>query len=106
VQLAFFLFQSRLPMEKRMPGAIESPRLVYVTIAFVIVTGLAFARFIMLFPVIGLASGLVLGYLLAPRYEVDDDAPGGYRDRATLRRRWWVVVGTLLLIGFGLMFVP
>jgi membrane associated rhomboid family serine protease len=54
---------------------------------------------------ISLTTGLVLGYLLAPRYEVDSDAPGGYRDTATLRRRWWVVAGTLVLIVAGLMVV-
>lgn len=46
----------------------------------------------------GLVSGFILGYLLAPRYEPARGAPGGYRDAASLARRWWVVLATILVI--------
>lgn len=50
----------------------------------------------------GLVSGFALGYLLAPRFEqtgVRGATP--YRDMATLSQRWWVVLGTAILIVAG-----
>lgn len=47
----------------------------------------------------GLISGFGLGYLLAPRFERAGGS--GYRDMATLGRRWWVVVGTAILVIAG-----
>jgi membrane associated rhomboid family serine protease len=51
---------------------------------------------------VGFVVGLVLGYLLAPRLVADEDAPDGWRDMATLRRRWWVVVGTVAVLAAAL----
>lgn len=48
----------------------------------------------------GLVAGFVLGYLLAPRYKpaVSPTGQSGVIDEASLRRRWYVVAGALLLL--------
>ncbi len=51
----------------------------------------------------GLLSGVVLGWLLAPQYQVQVDEQGHPRvaDRISLRSRWWVVALTLVLLLAG-----
>jgi membrane associated rhomboid family serine protease len=106
--LALLSAGRRMPGRTATIGNAISRRFLILIAGFIIAMSLAIGiDYVNIWPVraIGLTTGFVLGYLLAPRYEVDDDAPGGYRDRATLRRRWWVVAGTLVLIVAGLMVV-
>jgi rhomboid protease GluP len=51
----------------------------------------------------GLASGAILGWLLAPQYGVQADERGRPHvvDRTSLRSRWWVVAAAVLLLVAG-----
>jgi len=50
----------------------------------------------------GLVSGVILGYLLAPRYAVDQTkSPRRIYDRASFVRRWWVSLLAILLFMAG-----
>jgi rhomboid protease GluP len=51
----------------------------------------------------GLVSGAILGWLLAPQYEVQVDERGHphVADRTSLRSRWWVVAAAVLLLVAG-----
>lgn len=48
----------------------------------------------------GLLSGVALGYFLAPRYvpALNQRGDNVYADQASLRKRWWLVVGAGLLL--------
>ncbi len=49
----------------------------------------------------GLVSGFVLGYGLAPRYQVDPSGARQAIDRASLTRRWWVLALAILILALG-----
>jgi rhomboid protease GluP len=49
----------------------------------------------------GLVSGFVLGYLLAPRHVLSRESKTGYADTASLARRWWVALATVVVIVAG-----
>jgi hypothetical protein len=51
----------------------------------------------------GLVAGFGLGYGLAPRYRVDpNSSPSQLIDRASLLKRWWVLLLGLITFGAGL----
>ncbi|MDT8305161.1 MAG: rhomboid family intramembrane serine protease [Anaerolineae bacterium] len=102
-QLALYTYQRRHRLEGEF-GLNDPPRrYTVITILFIALLGLAILRFTAASLLLGLLAGFALGYLLAPHPAPDESAPGGYRDRATLRRRWWVPLATLVLLVASLL---
>jgi rhomboid protease GluP len=50
----------------------------------------------------GFLTGLVMGYLLLPRYQVSPGQPGKVQDLNSLQKRWWVPLSGLLFFFTGL----
>ncbi len=95
VQLAFFLFYRRKMGDY---GKFQVQRVIRITI-FSLIFGL-FMPIDQAAHFGGLAAGFVLGYGLAPRYQIQE-GKRGLIDYGSLLRRWWVIALGIILLFLG-----
>ena len=97
MQLAFFLFYRR---KMGQYGRMQVQRVVQIVI-FSVIFGL-FMPIDQFAHMGGLAAGFVLGYGLAPRYQMSQSQKNrGLVDYGALKYRWWVMVLGMLLLFAG-----
>jgi membrane associated rhomboid family serine protease len=87
--LAYLLVTRQRAAGPQAPDA-ASRRLFVLIVVYIVAMGAAYGY--MLIQPLGFVSGLVLGYLLAPRPQPDGS------DAASLRRRWWVAAAVAAII--------